>query len=404
MQASVINVGSELLSGQTTNTNLSYIARRLRRLGIVIARSTTVSDTEAAIHEALAMVQEDVLIITGGLGPSRDDITKESLASFFGWRLVKDERVYEAIRRYFESRGRTMRETNEKQARFPPGATVLKNQRGTAPGMVVEHGGRTIVALPGPPGELKGMFPQVEALLKKRRDDVPYQDGFLLVGRGESEFESDLQDLYTEHPDVELAPYASLGEIRYILLSHSKESLKQAKEAFRERLHKDILGRADDTLEGLLVAGLRQRSASVAFAESCTGGLVASRVVDVPGASDVFEEGYVLYSNASKSRRLGVSPQVLENYGAVSEQCAYEMAYLLQRKARTDYALSVTGIAGPEGGSEKKPVGTVYFGLAKAETTRTFHRIFSGDRQMIRRKASAYALSLLIRELQRHEA
>ncbi len=396
MNATIIAVGDELLSGRVINTHPAYIAERLRPLGIIVERTVTVSDSRREIHKALDYAESDVVFFTGGLGPTRDDLTKESIADYFDLPLKKNERAAAAIERYFSRAQRFMEKNNEKQALFPEGAHVLANSEGTAPGMVLSMPERYIVALPGPRGEM-------EPMLEKALEHLPlpetalYEDDFLLIGKGESDLESRMGPIYDQHPHVAIAPYAGLGEVRYRFSSGNEAHVVQAMEDFYHVFKDDIVARSDETVEERLIKRLRDEGLTIALVESCTGGLAASRIVDVPGASDVFEEAFVLYSNEMKIRRLGVSPTLLERDGAVSDAAVYEMAYRLSKQSGAGITLSISGIAGPEGGTDEKPVGTVYFGLHSQEGTGTFHRIFSGDRIRIRQKAASFALALAVK-------
>ncbi len=399
MEATIVSVGNELLSGQTLNSNLTYIAERLQSLGIFVREAYTIKDDESLIHKALSNVETPLVLFTGGLGPTRDDMTKESICRYYDLPLVKHEPTLEKIEKYFARSGRTMRKTNIKQAFFPDGADILVNNVGTAPGMILSIEDKTIVTLPGPPKEMMSMFEEVEKHLKPFGDADFYRDGFRLVGRGESELEADLEDFYPAHPEVEIASYANLGEIKYLFIAKDESKLEAALADFKRRMKKYIVGSFDETLEGNVVGALKAQGKVVSFAESCTGGMLTSRLVDVPGASSVMKESYILYSNEAKNRQLGVSPKLLEEYGAVSDQAVYEMAYRLGKKTSADLSISVSGIAGPKGGSEDKPVGTVYFGVHAGGVTKTFHRVFSGDRSMIRQRAVVHALYLLYKAL-----
>ncbi len=394
-----MSVGNELLSGQTLNSNLTYIARRLQALGIFVREAYTIKDEESLIHKALSNVETPLVLFTGGLGLTRDDMTKESICRYYDLPLVKHEPTLEKIEAYFVRSGRTMRKTNIKQAYFPDGAHILGNEVGTAPGMILHVEDKTLITLPGPPKEMQAMFKEVERYLEPYGDKDYHRDGFRLVGRGESELEADLEDFYDEHPSVDIASYANLGEIKYLFISKDKAKLHSAMRAFKKRLKPYIVGSFEETLEGNVVHALKSQGKVVSFAESCTGGMLTSRLVDVPGASSVLKESYILYSNDAKNRQLGVSPKLLEEYGAVSEQAVYEMAYRLKQKTGADISLSISGIAGPEGGSDDKPVGTVYFGVHAGGVTKVHQRLFSGDRSMIRKRAVVHALYLLYKVL-----
>ncbi len=403
MKATIIAVGNEILLGKTINTNLAYLGAFLFSLGIDVERSISVKDTESAIHSALEDSVGNLIVLTGGLGPTQDDTTKESVASYLNVDLVKHEATYEKIASYFKRSGRKMDPSNDKQAFFPQDATIIENLRGTAPGAIIPFHDKHYVLLPGPPSELKPMVEPLKAYLKPHLDQTIYQKGYLVVGQGESEFEGTMLSLYKAHPNVNIAPYASTGEIRYIFTSKDEENLKMALNDFKKHFSPYIIGAHDDTLEAHIVKTLKDQNKTISLAESCTGGMLASRLVNVSGVSDVFKESYVLYDNESKMKQLGINQLVLEKYGAVSEQCVYELAYQLSQRTEADVTVSISGIAGPQGGSEEKPVGTVYFGLTHEGKTKTAKRIFAGDRQMIREKATAYALYLVMKGLMHYE-
>ena len=395
MKATIISVGNEILLGKTVNTNLSFLAASLFALGIEVHESMAIRDDEKAIHNALFKTETPLIIFTGGLGPTQDDKTKESVASYYGLTLIRNEQAYRDISEFFKRAGRTMDPSNDKQADFPENAVILKNTRGTAPGAIIPHGDKHIILLPGPPSELRPMFPDIKEYLKPYLNETVYQKGFLVVGQGESDFETKMAPVYKGHPDVNIAPYASTGEITYIFTSRDEDKLKKALDDFKWRFNTFIVGAFDTPLEEHVVSALADQNKTISFAESCTGGMVASRLVNVSGASNVFKESFILYDNESKVKHLGVNRMVLEKYGAVSDACVYELAYQLHQRTGADVSLSVSGIAGPEGGTKDKPVGLVYFGIHHEGRTKTYSRIFAGDRHMIRVKATAYALYLV---------
>jgi len=403
MKSTIITVGNEILLGKTINTNLAFLGAFLFSLGIEVEKSVAVKDNETAIHSALDHALGELIILTGGLGPTHDDATKESLASYLGVTLEKNEEAYEKIVSYFKRSGRKMDSSNDKQAYFPSDAIILENQRGTAPGAIIPHKGKHYVILPGPPSELKPMVGPLKNYLEPYLNQTIYQKGFLVVGQGESEFEGTMQRVYEAHPSVSIAPYASTGEIRYIFTSKDEKALGDALKDFKKHFNQFIIGAHDETLETHIVKALKDQNKTITLAESCTGGMLASRLVNVSGVSDVFKESYVLYDNDSKMKQLGINQAVLEKYGAVSEQCVYELAYQLAQRTDADLSVSISGVAGPEGGSEDKPVGTVYFGITHESKTKTYKQIFAGDRQMIREKATAYALYLVMKGLLHYE-
>ncbi len=403
MKSTIITVGNEILLGKTINTNLAFLGAFLFSLGIEVEKSVAVNDNEDAIHSALDHALGDLIILTGGLGPTHDDATKESLTTYLGLELEKNEDAYQKIASYFERSGRKMDASNDKQAFFPLNATILDNLRGTAPGAIIPHKGKHYVLLPGPPSELKPMVEPLKEYLDPFLNQTIYQKGYLVVGQGESEFEGTMRTIYDRHPSVNIAPYASTGEIRYIFTSKDEKALGDALKDFKKHFNKFIIGAHDETLETHIVKALKDQNKTITLVESCTGGMLASRLVNVSGVSDVFKESYVLYDNESKMKQLGINQAVLDKYGAVSEQCVYELAYQLAQKTDSDVSVSISGVAGPLGGTKDKPVGTVYFGITHEGKTKTYKQIFAGDRQMIREKATAYALYLVMKGLLHYE-
>ncbi len=403
MNTTIISIGNELLSGQTVNTNLAYLAKNLKPLGIEVSKAITIKDSKQAIFDALDAVDTKLVIFTGGLGPTHDDITKETVCEYFGLTLVEHPEILNQIQAYFKRLNRDMKPTNRKQAFFPKTATILNNDFGTAPGMIVTAQDKTIALLPGPPSELKPMSKYMIEHLKAFIEKPLIQRGYRLVGIGESDIENAMQDFYETHNEVDIAPYASLGEVVYLFTSAKEQPLGQALKSFKKKFAPYIVGEHHLSLETIVFQTLLSLNKTISFAESCTGGMLASRMVNVPDASKVFKESYVLYDNESKIKHLGLNAQILEKFGAVSEQCVYELAYQLAQKTNADITLSISGIAGPSGGTKDKPVGTVYFGLYTEGITKTDHKVFSGDRQMIRQKATSHALFLAYKALMHHE-
>ena len=402
MNATVITVGNELLTGQTVNTNLSFIAQHLRKTGVSVVRALAIKDEAKAIHDALKNVDTELIIFTGGLGPTQDDLTKESVCAFFSLPLERNAASLERIQQTFNRVGRPMSETNLKQADFPKEAIIINNDVGTAPGAIIAIEDKTIVLLPGPPSEMRPMFPFVIDYLKERTKQTLMEAGYLLVGIPEADIEGELKAMYKAHPDVNIAPYANLSEIKVMFNSEDPNALERALDDFKKVFSTYIVGPHNHTLEKLIVETLIAQDKTISFAESCTAGMLSARLVNVPNASHVFKESLVLYSNHSKIKHLGVNNIIMEKYGAVSDQCVYELAYQLAQRTNASITMSVSGIAGPSGGTATKPVGTVYYGLHHEGKTKTTHRVFSGDRAMVRSKATTYGLYLILKAL-RHE-
>lgn len=399
MKTIVINVGKEVLTGKTINTNLTNIARKLQSIGIDVNRSFIIDDIVSEYYNSLSNVYEDIIIFTGGLGPTIDDITRETVLEYFKVDTYVNEDVLNKIDQYFKKIGKENRDTNRKQALFPVDSVVLDNDRGTAPGVYFKAKDKIVVLLPGPPHENEPMIDQMIDLLKEEVDEPLYSEGFKLVGTGESWMESELVGFYDLHPNVNIAPYASAGEIKYIFTSNNQEDIAKAMHAFYNRFSEFIYGSLEDTLEGVVVDMLKQERKRIVTVESCTGGLLAGKITSVSGASEIFQEGLITYSNEAKIMYLGVDEKTLQTHGAVSEQCAYEMAEKLYIKTDCDIAVSITGIAGPTGGTTEKPVGLVYFGLDFEGRVSVVKQVFSGDREKIRERAVIFALNMIRKEL-----
>ncbi len=399
MQAAIISVGDELLMGRTVNTNQAYLSKELKTLGIETAYAVSVQDRKDSIRRALMKSHEDILVLTGGLGPTRDDLTKQVVAEHYKLELVKNSHALQTIKSYFDRTGREMKDTNLKQAYFPERAIVLDNAFGTAPGMILDVEGQLVILLPGPPHEMRPMFQDVKRHLSKLGTKPVTRRGLRVISIGESEMEDRLGPLYEKHREVNIAPYAEVGELAYIFTSEDEKKVDDAIRDFKRQFSDLLIGDESRTLEEVLVHTLMDQGKVISLAESCTGGLVASRIVNVADASKVFKEGYVLYDNTSKVKQLGVNGDIIEQFGAVSDQCVYELAYQLQQKTQADLTLSISGIAGPGGGSDEKPVGTVYFAVTHKGHTKTTHRVFSGGRQAVRSKAASYGMFLALRSL-----
>ncbi len=404
MIAEIVSVGTELLMGQIVNTDAQFLARRLAALGITMYRQSTVGDNPGRVKEAVreALSRADLVITTGGLGPTEDDLTKEMVAEALGLPMVRHDEVVEGIRRYFESTGREMTPNNLRQADFPEGARLMPNRKGTAPGCIAEKDGKRVAVLPGPPHELIDMYEQqLEPYLLSLSDQVIASRFLHIVGVGESIVETRLMDLFHwESPT--LALYCAPGEVTARLTVRCGKDVDPA--PLLEPLEKEIRARLGESVyaEGLdasmpktVVEMLTARRETVSVAESLTGGMLASRLVDVPGASAVLGESYVTYANEAKERLLGVSGETLRAHGAVSEQCAREMAEGCRRASGADWALATTGIAGPDGGTPEKPVGTVYIACAGRQGVVVKALKLRGDRTRVRSMTCLYAMDLL---------
>ena len=404
MLAEILSVGTELLMGQIANTDAQYISRRLSELGVNIYRQTTVGDNPARVKEALvtALGRADIVITTGGLGPTEDDLTKEMVAEVFGLPMELHQPSLDAMTVYMNRIGRPMTENNYKQAYVPVGCYVMENLCGTAPGCIVEKDGKTAAVLPGPPRELKDMFDRQLAPYLARRSGSHIESKFLRVfGVGESLVETKLKDLFhSENPT--LALYCGAGEVQARISARvpvggdAAALIAPVEAEIRRRLGNAVYGEGlENTLAHVVYALLRARGETVAFAESCTGGMLAASLVDNPGASEVLNESYVTYANEAKERILGVSPATLRDFGAVSPECAREMAAGVRRVSGADWGVAVTGIAGPDGGTAEKPVGTVFVGVAGKDGVTAHALRLRGDRTWIRTLSTSNALNLL---------
>lgn len=410
MIAEILSVGTELLMGQIANTDAQYISRRLAALGIALYRHTTVGDNPARVKEALgeALSRADIVITTGGLGPTEDDLTKEMVAEYFGLEMKLNEESLAAIEEFMKRAGHTMAESNRKQAWFPVGARILPNACGTAPGCVVEARGKAVAVLPGPPHELKDMFDRQLAPYLEERSGAHIESRFLRVfGIGESNLENRLRDLFhCDNPT--LALYCGPGEVQARITAMAPDSgaaqalIAPVEAEIRRRLGNHIYGEGmDNSIEQVVFELLKARGETVSFAESCTGGLLAARLVGVPGASGVLEESHVTYSDAAKARVLGVKRETLDTHTAVSAPCAREMAEGARRVSGADWAVSTTGYAGPDGGADGTPVGTVYIAVAGKAGTEVEECHFRGSREFIRALTASWAFNKLRLEMEK---
>ena len=399
MKTAIITVGKEVLTGKTTNTNLTSIASRLNQIGIDVNRSFVIDDKAEEYYEILDFINEDLIIFTGGLGPTIDDITRETVIKYFGVDTYINNEVLSGIKTYFDHIGLEMKDTNNKQALFPKKSIILENKLGTAPGVIFESNGTTIVLFPGPPHEMLPMLEKLIDYLKERLDIKLFSKGFKLVGTGESTMEKSLTGFYDLHPNVNIAPYAGIGEIKYIFTSNNEDDLDRAMKEFDTKFSEFIFGNLDDTLEGVVVRLLTENKMIISVVESCTGGMFASSLTNVSGSSSVFHESIVTYSNEAKIKHLGLSLDTFNTYGAVSFECALEMSNNLSKKTNADITVSITGIAGPTGGTTKKPVGLVFFGVTFNGETTTHKKMFNGNRYMIRKRATIFALNLVRKQL-----
>jgi len=405
MRVEIINTGTELLLGQVTNTHLGYLAQSLFGLGLRVERQVTVPDG-VAIAEAFedAMSRADLIVVTGGLGPTSDDITREAASEAFGKKLIFHQEILDGIAAKFAERKFVMNDLQKAQAMVPEGGVVLDNKFGTAPGLIVENDKTVAVLLPGPPGELRPMW-ENEALpwLKKKfADRLPPMHEVILriLGMGETRVQILLEDDVKALGPIEVGYCARPGEVDLRLISSDKNLVQKAAEIARTKLGDIIYTEGGETMEQAVVRLARAAKKTIATAESCTGGLVASRITNVSHSSEAFRYGWVTYANEAKITELGVLPELLERHGAVSAEVARAMAEGALCNSGADVAVAVTGIAGPTGGSPEKPVGLVYFALATRDgKTTTLEKNLSSVRETFKYMASQVALDLVRRAL-----
>lgn len=410
-RAEVISVGTELLLGQITDTNASYICQRLAENGIPVYFRQTVGDNFERVQQAfrLAWSRAELVVFTGGLGPTEDDLTKEAVAAVLGAELVEDPGALAHLEQFFARRGRTMTANQRRQALIPRGALAIPNRWGTAPGVFWEADGRVVVMVPGVPREMRGMMDEFVIPELRRRgwvgEEVIRSRVLRTVGIGEGQLEELVRDLiHTTNPTV--APLAHVGEVHLRITARGPSEevsrlLDEAEARLRERLGDAVYGVDDETLDEVVARLLRDSGLRVAVAESCTGGLVGERLTSAPGSSAYFLGGVVAYGNEAKVKLLGVPQRLLEEFGAVSAEVAEAMARGVRETFRADLGVGVTGVAGPGGGTESKPVGRVYLAVADPQSSRTVRADFGEEpgREGVRRLASQAALNLLRRYL-----
>ena len=405
MTAEIICVGTEILLGNIVNTNAAYLAEKCAYLGLSNYYQVVVGDNEQRLLETIntAKSRADVIFLIGGLGPTEDDLTKETAAKAFNVELVMDEEAKNNIVTILTNRGIDITNNNFKQALVPKGSIVLYNKNGTAPGIIMEEAGKVVIMLPGPPNEFVPMVDDqvVPYFLKKGTNDVIYSRVVKLVGVGESKVAEEISDLIAmTNPTVET--YAKTGEVHIRVTASAanddeakalvKPVVKKLKAMYPDNVYST---NADETLERAVVELLSKNGLSITAAESCTGGLVCGKIVNVAGASEVFRGGYITYSNKQKRNVIGVKKSTLEKYGAVSEQVAAEMAKGVLEVSKADVAISTTGIAGPGGGTPEKPVGLVYIGCAVKNKVYVEKFNFSGSRNKVRESTVVAALSMV---------
>ena len=403
MRVEIINTGTEILLGQVTNTHLEFLAQSLFGLGLRVEWQVTVPDG-VAIADALAvaMTRSDLILITGGLGPTSDDITRDAAAEAFGKKLIFHQEILDGIATKFSARKFAMNDLQRLQAMVPEGGVVLENANGTAPGLIVENDKVVAVLLPGPPNELRPMW-ENEALpwLKKRfaRHLTPMHEVTLrILGMGETRVQILVEEAIKALGPVEIGYCARPGEVDFRLIATDEALVQKAAAVAREKIGDVIYTEGHETMEQAVVRLARAAGKTIATAESCTGGLVASRITNVSGSSEVFRYGWVAYANEAKTAELGVPAELLKQHGAVSAEVAVAMAQGALKESGADVAVAITGIAGPTGGTPEKPVGFVHFGLATREgKTQTLQKLLAPGRETFKYMASQIALDLVRR-------
>lgn len=410
MTAEIVSVGTELLLGQITDTNAVSLSQALAEAGIACRHRHTVGDN---LDRLVAVLQHslrnaDIVITIGGLGPTEDDLTREGISAALEDPLVEDATIAEHLKQLFTQRGIPWLDRQLHQAMRPENSRAVPNPNGTAPGLICEKDGKVVIAMPGPRGEFIPMLnEQIRPYLETLGGGDRIRSRVVKTcGMGESSVEEKVRPLLQgENPTV--APLAHLGEVHLRITGRSPNAaeldsqLNEMEARIRGSLGDSVFGVDDDTLESAVLQMLRERGETVSVAESCTGGLLGGRLTSVPGSSDVFMGGFITYSNEMKVRMLGVPTQILETSGAVSEECAREMAVGCRFETESDWAVSITGIAGPDGGTPEKPVGLVYIGVADAFGTVVVRNHFIGTREDVRRRSTQAALTLLRRTILR---
>lgn len=408
MRAEIITVGTEILLGDIVNTNSQFLAKELANLGVEVYYQGTVGDNEDRLLESLeeSLNRSDMVITTGGLGPTKDDLTKETAAKLFNQELVFHEESWREIETYFNKLGKVPTENNKKQAYFPKEAIVLKNNNGTAPGAILKKDNKTIIVLPGPPREMKPMFEEsVKPYLQYLTDDILVSKTLRFYGIGESSLENAIIDIINEQSNPTVAPYAKDTEVTLRITAKAiseevaMDLINPVIDKIEDRVGQYIYSQGEATLEDTVAEMLVNKNLTISVAESCTGGMVSSNLINYPGISSVFMEGCITYSNEAKMKSLGVKKETLDKFGAVSEETAREMAEGIARRYNTNIGISTTGIAGPEGGTKEKPVGLVYFGIYINGKTIAKRYIFNGSRQQVRLRATKTILNDLRLEL-----
>ncbi len=424
MVAEILAVGTELLMGQITNTNAQYLSRRLNDVGVSVYYHSVVGDNPERLKESLKMAlsRADIVITTGGLGPTQDDLTKETIADSMGLKLVLHEETFQQIKAFFERVNRKMMDNNAKQAYIPENSIIIPNNNGTAPGCIIEKDGKTIIMFPGPPKEMIPMFEETVFPYFEKKTGLTIGSKMLKVfGIGESEMEMRIIDLIEAQSNPTIAPYVNTGEVVIRVTARCKDAneadamIYPVIDRISERLGANLYSIKGESMEEVVVGMLMDKNISISVAESCTGGMLAAKLVNVPGVSKVFEKGLITYSDNAKIDLLGVSPDTINTFGAVSREAALEMVECLIKKTGTRAGISVTGMAGSNCGTDSahcgtptcvqipvnsdKPAGLVYIAVCLDGEKECIELRLNGDRERVRHVACLNALNLLRKKI-----
>jgi nicotinamide-nucleotide amidase len=409
LSAEIIAVGSELLTPEKTDTNSLWLTEKLMGIGVEVKLKTIVGDDEARLEETIrdALKRSDIVITTGGLGPTEDDVTRPVSARAAGRELVYKDDLETDLRERFRRWGREMPDINKRQAFIIDGADVLPNPHGSAVGMMLEDSGKFLIVLPGPPREMQPMFEShvIDRLRNVAGNVVVVRRILRVAGMGESAVDELIAPIYKAYPAVQTSILFNRTEIEVHLSvtaereDEAVEVLDELAEKLADKLGAAVFARNGETMEEVIGTLLKERKETLSVAESCTGGLIGMRLTELPGSSAYFMEGAITYSNDAKIRNLGVPAELLKDHGAVSSETAEAMANGIRQRSGSDYGISVTGIAGPDGGSAEKPVGTVFIGYADKERTRSLRLTLPGDRYLVRWRSSQAALEYLRRQI-----
>lgn len=415
MNAEIITIGTELLLGQILDTNSLYLSKKLSEIGVNLYYKTSVGDNTGRIKETLSIAasRSDLIIITGGLGPTVDDVTRDAISEWSGKKLVLNDNILKQIEQFFKNRNIKMPENNKLQAYLPQGALILENRVGTAPGFILEHNSKIIVCVPGVPAEMKPMIETgvIPYLIEKSLAGrfVILSKRIKLTGLPESVIDEKIRDIFIESRNPTVAILAHQTEIEIRLTSRAEtrekaiEMIDNLKKEIYNRVGENIYGEDDEALEEKVAILLKEKKLTISTAESCTAGLISYRLTNIPGSSQYFLGGVNTYSNESKINMLGVSEEVIKKYGAVSEECAEQMTQKCREKFGSDISIAVSGIAGPDGATKEKPVGLVFVAIDFKGEIKIFKYNFGGLRDTVRARTGQMALFELYKLLKKHD-